>query len=482
MRWLLVCIWCVLVGGMVWALSSVNVATSAPLAQATAYPPPPTRVTPTSGPSVPFPTSFYLYLPSVTRVGVGSPLMTQLGIQPERSGGYRIQWAWVGNTTLYQLYEARQANLSDARLIKTVGQSEPPEHVFGAKPPGVYYYWVVTYNRFGSTASAPLRVTVPNAPRLTIQEVSGGGYAVAWTSVEGSREYRLWESTSPTMLSAQAVNIGRTVDNRADFGPRVRGAYYYQMTVLTDQVGVLSEVLRVSVPRPGLSGVVTAAARPAEGIVIQLRQCALVRNTCMNRTTLDSTMTLSDGSYSFTNLAAVDAGTAYYVLFDNPHRSPTYLNFWRGRDVIGYNGRDTVEASSFEIANLFLEEPAPGARLANPVPFRWQRRPNTADNYCVMFLDGQLDPVVPCYTLGYVDYTRLDVEGVLSFNTLYNWTMWVENAGQGYGEAFYYRPLTILRNLTGLGEGLRLYERSLKPPDTDRGVPQRETRPPMAER
>ncbi len=94
-----------------------------------------------------------------------------------------------------------------------------------------------------------------------------------------------------------------------------------------------------------------------------------------------------------------------------------------------------------------------------------------------MFMDRALTPLIPCYRLGYIDYTRLDVAGVLDFNTAYNWTTWVSIEGQGYGEAFYYRTLTILPGRSAMKEGLSLFPLR----DALTQPPLRESAPPTAE-
>ena len=76
----------------------------------------------------------------------------------------------------------------------------------------------------------------------------------------------------------------------------------------------------------------------------------------------------------------------------------------------------------------------------------------------------------------------LDVEGVIAFDTPYNWTMWVENAGQGYGEGFFYRPITIMRGSLTRSDALRLGDLlsagKLAAPLT---TPDRESAPPEAQ-
>lgn len=460
-------------GGLLTRFEAVT--TAAPLSQATAYPAPP--ATPTPLVSTPAPASHFVYLPLAEKSPAGAPAALALGVAPIREGGYRLWWDPAPTADLYTLYEAGTPTMSGARLVTTVRAGEPTVYDFAPPSPGVLYYRLVAANRFGATPGPVLTVTIPAAPDLRIEEVSGGGYGVVWSAPAAPAQYRLLESTSPSMTPAAEIISPQPGATTRYFRPRPSGRYYYRLVTLFSQVAVVSPLLEVAVPRPGLWGTVEFNDQPVEGVLVELRRCTLTGAQCAAWTTLETATTQRDGTYSFTRLDPVPATTAYYVYFANPARQTNYLNFWRGRNVVGYNGRDTVEASRFDIANIYLEEPAQNAMLPNPVGFRWQRRPVATDNYCVMFMDRALTPLIPCYRLGYVDYTRLDVAGLLSFNTLYNWTTWVDVEGQGYGEAFYYRTLTILPSRAALKDGLsllRLLDRADPPPLRESAPPRLE--------
>ncbi len=479
-RWLFVGLWIVMalvLGGMLGMGEPVT-ADVVP----TAYPPP--GLTPTVTPVVVVgPQNFKVYLPLVSHVASGAPATPVVNVAPVREGGYRVTWAPVAGALSYRVFEAPNATMTGATLVSTVDATSPASVSFPARAPGVYYYRVVALNRLGASASPSLPVTVPEA-RLSIQEERGGGYAITWPPILGAVESHLYESTTGAMVGPTHAEVGLDAVNRALFGPRPRGTYYYRLLVVTTQVAAWSDVLAVPVPRPGLWGTVTYNGDPVEGILVQLRRCTVVVSGCVNWVMLDAATTQRDGSYSFTAVDAADSRTALYVFFDNARRDRNYLNFWRGTNVVGYDGRATVAASAFDIANIFLLDPAPGARLPNPVTFRWQPRANRADNYCVMFLDTSpnLNPLVPCVTLGYGGVAALDVEGVIAFDTPYNWTMWVENAGQGYGEGFFYRPITIMRGSLTRSDALRLGDLlsagKLAAPLT---TPDRESAPPEAQ-
>ena len=452
------------------------VTTAAPLAQATAYPGP--GVTPAPVISTPFPASNFLYLPLANKAPQGAPAAQALSVAAIREGGYRLWWDAAPGVDLYLLYEATAPNMAAARQLASVRPGEPTVYDFAPPPPGVLYYRLVAINRWGTTPGPVLTVSIPATPALSIEEVSGGGYGVVWGAASSPVEYRLFESTSPSMTPAAEITTSQPGGTTRYFPPRPKGKYYYRLVTVFDQVAVVSHVLEVAIPRPGLWGTVEYNDQPIEGVLVELRRCTVSSARCIEWTTLETVTTQRDGTYSFTRLDPIASNTAYYVYFDNPARRANYLNFWRGRNVVGYNGRDTVAASHFDIANIYLEEPANNAFLPNPVGFRWQRRPVESDNYCIMFMDRALTPLMPCYRLGYVDTTRLDVAGVLSFNTAYNWTTWVDIEGQGYGEAFYYRTLTILPARAAQKDGLPLL------PLLDRAapLPMRESTPPTADR
>lgn len=445
MRWVLLLMWFALAVALGLGIVHVDTATSAP-AVATAYPVPTSMVTPMPRATPDWVAKNYLYMPQLESRAPGAPGPLSLSVGPESGAGFRLRWTPATDAVSYVLQEWRNEDMSDCRDVARLAPGQPLEVAIASRPPGVTYFRATAVNRFGTTASNTLSVEVPAAPKLAIEEARGGGYAVVWNPAPGATNYRLLEATSPSMAGAVQVWQGATLPpTGAVFGARPRGTYYYSLAVMTSQVTVVSATLAVPVPRPGLWGVVTYNGQPASGAIVDLWRCTLEADRCVTKTKLDTAMTTDDGSYSFTQVAATDTRTALYVVFDNPRDIRDYLNFWRAPNVVGYNGRDTVQAGSFDIANIFLQEPAPSARVTNPARFRWTPRASRADSYCVMFLDANREPLVPCVPLGYTDVAVIDVHGVLNYNVPYNWNVWVEVPGQGYGESFYYRSVTMLR-------------------------------------
>ena len=444
MRWVSLVIWFVLAAALGLGIMHVDTVTSAS-PTATAYPVPTNTFTPVPRATPDWVAKNFLYLPLVESRAPGVPGPLSLSVGPEASSGFRLRWTAAVDAATYTLQEWRSDDMSDSRDVARLAPGQPLEVAIVARGPGVYYYRTTAMNRFGATASNTLAVEVPVTPTLAVEEAKGG-YAVVWNAVAGATNYRLLEATSPSMTGAVQVWQGATLPpTGVIFGARIRGTYYYSLVATTSQVAVVSATLAVPVPRPGLWGVVTYNGQPAPGAMIDLWRCTLEADRCVAKAKLDTVMTADDGSYSFTQVAATDARTALYVVFDNPRDIRDYLNFWRAPNVVGYNGRDTVQAGRFDIANVFLQEPAPSARVVNPARFRWTPRASRVDSYCVMFLDANREPLVPCVPLSYTDVGVMDVDGVLSYNVPYNWNGWVEVPGQGYGESFYYRSVTFLR-------------------------------------
>lgn len=486
MRWALLAVWLGLAAVLASAILHMDsIATAAPGCPGTptSYPPPPTH---TPRATVVFTTKYKTYAPLVNQQAGGWPAGPVTSVVADPLAGLRIRWEPLPDALYYLVHEAANRDMSCQREIGRVQAQQTLEVAVASPPTGGVYYRVTAVSRQGATVGEAVAVSIPAAPRLSIAEQPGGGYAVVWSQTAGAMTYRLFESLSSNMANASQVWSGASALQVGDMsfvsGPRKRADYYYRLAVSTSQVTVLSEVLRVPVPRPGLAGIVTYGGQAIEGALVELWRCDGDASRCVTgREAVDATMTQADGSYSFTQVQRTPAGKALYVLFDNPRDNRDYLNFWRGPNIVGYNGVDTLaNAAHFDIANVFLEEPAPNATVVNPATFRWLRRGILTDDYRLTFMDMSGQPLGLGGRLGYVSTVRYDVEGALAFGRPYLWNVWVYGPDGGYGESFYYRQVTFLRGrvkddtalpLAPLKASDAAAEATTWPPERESGLP-----------
>jgi len=103
--------------------------------------------------------------------------------------------------------------------------------------------------------------------------------------------------------------------------------------------------------------------------------------------TVATTSTDGDGRYRFTGAASLSPGQTYYVRYGPNNSDSRYVFAWYGPDITTYTAGLAVAGGDFDIANVVLLSPAPGATVSLPVTFNWQRRGIAGDTYRVGLFD-----------------------------------------------------------------------------------------------
>ncbi len=187
-------------------------------------------------------------------------------------------------------------------------------------------------------------------------------------------------------------------------------------------------------PPKAIVGWVTYNGGAANGIPLQLRFYNGSAWSTAATATTDST-----GYFAFVNQPSLAPGQAYYVRYLNSGTSQ-HLSFWNTRALTSYTSGDYVEIGRFDLANITLTSPSPGATVGLPWTFEWNVRPNTPSDSCEFNLldltDG--DPWWWTAPLGYRgNYTLNGLPPGFLNNTQYYWLVGVYSPDGGYGMSYY---------------------------------------------
>jgi hypothetical protein len=116
-----------------------------------------------------------------------------------------------------------------------------------------------------------------------------------------------------------------------------------------------------------------------------------------------------------------------------------------------FTAGNSVAAGNFDLADIPLVAPNPGATVALPALFQWARRAATTnDSYQLSLFDPNGNAFDQSGLLGYVN--EVIVNGVSSdfhSGTTYGWYVAINSPDGGYGESYYYRPITFSNILAG---------------------------------
>jgi hypothetical protein len=187
-------------------------------------------------------------------------------------------------------------------------------------------------------------------------------------------------------------------------------------------------------PESTILGVVTESGTPREGVVVELR---LFNGSSWS--TFLQTNTLTDGSYSFSNVPALEAGQKYRVYYVNLV-DPSRLAAWRTRELVTFATGDYVRMGTFDVANVELLTPVGGSAVTLPSSFSWELREVESDSYEFNLYDSVTrDPWF--YTdppLGYVDSYTMDLlPAGFNFGQNYVWTIWIYGPHGDQGIAYW---------------------------------------------
>ncbi len=236
-----------------------------------------------------------------------------------------------------------------------------------------------------------------------------------------------------------------------------------------------------ALPSSGIYGRVTYQGSPVAGVYL-----ALWFYNGSSWSTVLTTATQADGSYRFTGVPGLATGQRYYVRYNNGSdgnpSNPSYLAAWYSFDITTYTAGANVAGGDFDIANIALSSPAPGATVSLPQAFSWVRRTaTTSDDYeWDLFDPADMNPWVYFGPLGYVsDFTLNSLPSGFTFGTPYGWNVWVNASDGGSGVSYYYRTVTFSGGGTGLRGALDV-DRPVNRADLNRLVEARRASAPAA--
>ena len=237
-------------------------------------------------------------------------------------------------------------------------------------------------------------------------------------------------------LQAQVLQPSTTITNVAVFNAG-EGPVFSPVASTTIGVAHLYLPL-VSRPQPGIFGHVTLNGSPAAGVPLDLRTFDGTSSS-----TVASVSTDGNGAYQF-NPPALASGLVYYVRFSNPVRNNDngQLARWYTRKIAAYQASDTVVLETFDISNIVLNSPAPGALVNLPYNFQWTVRPAApTDSYefNLTVRDPSQDPYF--FTnppLGYVgNFILAHLPDKFLTQTAYIWFVWAYDGHGGYGISYW---------------------------------------------
>ncbi len=157
--------------------------------------------------------------------------------------------------------------------------------------------------------------------------------------------------------------------------------------------------------------------------------------------TLASTTTAANGSYSFHNLPALSANQKYYVLYVSDKSDGSKLAFWQTKTLTAYDGASIVTFETFDIANISLVSPDPLVTVSLPVTFTWTPRPATPSDSYVFDLYDPMDSNLLPYTtppLGYISSYRIQsLPDGYSTGGKYSWMLFIYSPDGGFGASHY---------------------------------------------
>jgi uncharacterized repeat protein (TIGR01451 family) len=193
-------------------------------------------------------------------------------------------------------------------------------------------------------------------------------------------------------------------------------------------------LLSVSSPCAGICGRVTLNGVKASGVPLELRFF-----NGSSWSTLAAIATGVDGYYSFVGMPALTSAQKYYVRYLNSSDN-SRLYSWSTRVLTSYAAGTTVAIGNFDIANIVLGSPAPGATVPLPTSFQWTARPATTSDSYELDLYDPYNPSLAAWTssLGYVGSTTIGgLPSGFYINTQYAWYVGVYSPDGGYGTSYY---------------------------------------------
>lgn len=199
----------------------------------------------------------------------------------------------------------------------------------------------------------------------------------------------------------------------------------------------------------GISGKVTDGGKAAAGIKLDLR-----RYDNNGEITVKSTTTDAKGAYLFSGVPSLGAGQTYYVRFGPNDDNEKRLYFWFGPDITSYVSGTAVSGSDFDISDVALLKPDPGATVSLPVTFQWQRRGVAGDDYVVELfdLDGG-DSWVTDFQGDVGSFTATTLPPEIVAGKTYGWAMIIYHGQDAFGYSYWYNEITFSSTALGQADG-----------------------------
>lgn len=213
-----------------------------------------------------------------------------------------------------------------------------------------------------------------------------------------------------------------------------------QSTADLDQFVYLPLLTRNFFTRPGIYGQVTRGGALAANVSVMLR-----RFNGADYVTQATTTTDAQGIYVFTGAPSLTAGQTYRVEFANPSPSADgRLKAWVTREISTFTAADSVAIGFFDIAEMALTSPAPGASVMLPTTFQWAVRTATAsDAYSFAEVTSNGDRIWESNDLGYTNSYTINLPAPPGFQLgAQYWTVYVTGPDGDYGFSFP-RPITF---------------------------------------
>src|SRR5579859_6179198 len=235
----------------------------------------------------------------------------------------------------------------------------------------------------------------------------------------------------------------RPLDGNGDLTPEVDlGAYEFDPAHPPTATALYLPL--IFKPEPGLVGQVTFNGAPASGVLLDLRFFDGSAWSTGAQTTTDA-----HGNFAFRNVPALAPGQKYYVRYLNTVAS-TRLFTWHTQMLTAYTGNSAVQIGSFDLADIKLLQPSPGASVHLPYTFQWAPRPATpTDNYRFELFDPNGPADWLSAPVGYAGgFTLTGLPGGFGTGAQYGWDVIVNGPDGGFGGSFYYNPVAF--NNSGL--------------------------------
>ena len=369
-------------------------------------------------------------------------------------GGYGNDW-WVGNVTAYTVPDAQ----SEGEHIFAVTSKDQFGNV---NPTNTNQQGDAPYYTFYVDTHAP-----SSAVSALAAEQTQASFLVNWSGSDTTSgiasydvQYRQGAGGSwVTWLSGSGATS-------ATFHAQDEGVYYFRSRA-RDQAGnveswpsgdgdthtyvpiaklYLPLVFRAYAPSNILHGTVTDAGDPASGIEVRLRYY-----DGSAWSTFATAATDSNGNYRFSNPPHLGADQRLYVRWDNDEYNSDWLWKWVCWSVTSSTTDLAARRCDFDLENVDLLSPDPGATVSLPHTFAWRKRALTTDAYEFNLADtSDNDPYWWNY-LGYVSsYTLSGLPDGFTPGQQYGWWMWVYGP-DGYGISYYYRNVTFSNTGSSVG-------------------------------